>query len=479
MKHKKTNREHILDCAERALAAHGTEGASLRQIAEDAGITAPAIKYHFPLPGELFETVYEGSFRPMYEKRLSMLDAVEEASGDSPCEVSEILRAFVLPTFEIAESELGETWTKLAARARVEQSKQFKKAEAYLYEKVLPRFLKALCASLPETPRDEVRKSLLVLQGLELDTLINRFNREDSSDQHEPEPLHQTMERMLVFAEAGIRAVPSKGGNLNDAQVEIRRLVSDQDFEDSCEIQRRGWGFDDKELMPAHFMRAINSSSCQIGAFIEGVMIGILLAYPSRCENLYIGQMSAVLPLYRDHGIGMQLLKMANILVPSMRAVQFTYDPLEPRNAHLYHSEEKLGAIGIKAAAHYYQLASEHHKGMPTHRLICLKVFGEAPVPRSGEAVVTVPGSYSALRNDPQGPDKATALIEELGSEIDKGSVVVNFIQSVDPSSPSQFVLGHPTAREKKFIHLINSLENELREQTTHSNTTHTNHHHE
>ncbi|SIO48751.1 transcriptional regulator, TetR family [Burkholderia sp. GAS332] len=49
--------EHLLDTAFEAFAAHGYEGASMRQIASDAGTTIQRVIYHFPSKEALWKGV--------------------------------------------------------------------------------------------------------------------------------------------------------------------------------------------------------------------------------------------------------------------------------------------------------------------------------------------------------------------------------------------------------------------------------------
>ena len=62
--------ERILEAAERAFAEFGHDGASLNSIAEDVGIRAPSLLYHFPSKEKLYTAVVERVFSALQEAAL-------------------------------------------------------------------------------------------------------------------------------------------------------------------------------------------------------------------------------------------------------------------------------------------------------------------------------------------------------------------------------------------------------------------------
>ncbi|HKI84820.1 MAG TPA: TetR/AcrR family transcriptional regulator [Candidatus Krumholzibacteria bacterium] len=79
---KLSRRDQILEVALQHFSRHGYAGTSMRQLAEDVGITAAAIYRHFPSKLDLFEKAVESRSRGLaissYLETLSSLESVED-----------------------------------------------------------------------------------------------------------------------------------------------------------------------------------------------------------------------------------------------------------------------------------------------------------------------------------------------------------------------------------------------------------------
>jgi len=79
---KLSRRDQILEVALKHFSRHGYAGTSMRQLAEDVGITAAAIYRHFPSKLDLFEKAVESRSRGLaisaYLETLSSLSSVED-----------------------------------------------------------------------------------------------------------------------------------------------------------------------------------------------------------------------------------------------------------------------------------------------------------------------------------------------------------------------------------------------------------------
>ena len=229
----------------------------------------------------------------------------------------------------------------------------------------------------------------------------------------------------------------------------VRPLVSQGDYDRAVEIQRLAWGFAEADLLPTHWMRANRDWGLQLGAFEGDELVGILLAYPTPAARVLVMHMFAVRPSHQGRRVGHALSSALAERTDSVRAVTWTYDPLESTNAHVYHAAHHFGAIGVKAVADYYRLDSERHAGMPVHRLVSLKLMRPDTVERDVVDRVPAPGSYEELKGRPDGARLANEFIATLAERMQAAGLVVVGFERSDGRSPGRFQLGPPTPDER------------------------------
>ena len=161
----------------------------------------------------------------------------------------------------------------------------------------------------------------------------------------------------------------------SDADILIRDCVSIEDFRQCVSVQRTVWGFEDEDLIPTRLFAVAHKIEGQvIGAFEpSGKMVGFSLGVPAlRGSSVYLhSHMLAVLQEYRERGLG-RLLKLEQrrkALAQGIRWVEWTFDPLELKNA--YFNLERLGAIARRYVPNQYGVSSSPlHRGLPTDRLV-------------------------------------------------------------------------------------------------------------
>jgi len=157
-------------------------------------------------------------------------------------------------------------------------------------------------------------------------------------------------------------------------EILVRRCESLSEFERCIELQREIWGEADLEVEPVTmFVVAAHVGGQVLGAFAAGRMIGYTLAVPGiRNGAPYLhSHMTGVLAEYRDRGVGRQLklFQREEALGRGMRLIEWTFDPLETRNAHF--NLNRLGAICRRYVPNLYGVTtSPLHLGLPTDRLV-------------------------------------------------------------------------------------------------------------
>ena len=192
------------------------------------------------------------------------------------------------------------------------------------------------------------------------------------------------------------------------AHIEVRCCHGHDEFAACADLERAVWGSPDIELVPSALFAITTETGGQVlGAFEHGRMIGFTLAVGGcrggstghRPQPYLHSHMTAVLPDYRNLGVGrkLKLFQREEALSRGIALVEWTFDPLELRNA--YFNLVRLGAIVRRFLPDLYGItASPLHSGMPTDRFVAewwlssarVEVASAGPEPQlaSGPAIV-------------------------------------------------------------------------------------------
>jgi len=156
--------------------------------------------------------------------------------------------------------------------------------------------------------------------------------------------------------------------------IQVRKCGTLEEFHRCVELQRQIWGEADLEVEPVTmFVVAAHTGGQVLGAFENGRMIGYTLAMVGLRDSVpYLhSHMTGVLGDYRDRGVGrmLKLFQREEALGRGIRLIQWTFDPLELRNAHF--NLNRLGAISRQYLANLYgTTTSPLHRGLATDRLL-------------------------------------------------------------------------------------------------------------
>ena len=155
-------------------------------------------------------------------------------------------------------------------------------------------------------------------------------------------------------------------------QIEVRHCTSISEYEECVRIEHATWG-EEIAVPSAIFVVAHHTGGQAIGAFDQGKMIGFTLAIAgARGGKPFLhSHMTAVLEEYRDRGVGrrLKLFQRQDALRRGIDLIEWTFDPLEFRNAHF--NLVRLGAVARRYIPNCYGVtASPLHAGMPTDRLV-------------------------------------------------------------------------------------------------------------
>jgi predicted GNAT superfamily acetyltransferase len=190
--------------------------------------------------------------------------------------------------------------------------------------------------------------------------------------------------------------------------IEIRELHEHADLAEAVRLQQQIWGFEDVDLLPLRlFVVATKIGGHVLGAFDGSRMVGFSLAIPGVKQggaSFWHSHMMGVVDGYRDQGIGrrLKLRQREDALERGIRLIEWTFDPLELKNAHF--NIERLGAVVRRYVLNQYGTTTSHlHGGLPTDRCVA-EWHLDREIPRDQiQARISLPSDIGELRrNDPR-----------------------------------------------------------------------------
>jgi predicted GNAT superfamily acetyltransferase len=159
----------------------------------------------------------------------------------------------------------------------------------------------------------------------------------------------------------------------------FRPLSSVGDFDACIEIQRLTWGRDFSDVVPLSILKIVQKTGgIAAGAFtVDGRMLGFVLGLTGLrgagdIRPFHWSHMLAVTPAGRDLGLGTRLkLYQRECLLPlGIEEIQWTYDPLESRNAHLNFNHLGAGVAEYVEDMYEGEMGSDLAQGIGSDRFI-------------------------------------------------------------------------------------------------------------
>jgi len=239
--------------------------------------------------------------------------------------------------------------------------------------------------------------------------------------------------------------------------IRIQPLNTLEHFERCVVLQLEVWGYSDGDVVPRRvFVVAQRIGGQVIGAFDGDTLIGFAMSLPGyRDGKPYLhSHMLAVMPQYRNLGVGrsLKLAQRDDAIARGFDRMEWTFDPLEIRNAHLNIS--RLGVIVRRYQPDFYGPSSSPLQGgLPTDRLYAewwLRSSRVTSILR-GEAQpieilerVTVPHAIYQWKQDAQQRSLARTVQSTnrgtLESAFNRGLAVIGYER--DAEGNGSFLLG-------------------------------------
>jgi AcrR family transcriptional regulator len=202
------SRAGILDAAEKAFGNCGFEGASLRQIAEEADANLATIYYHFNSKEGLMEAVFSRRFGPIHEEHFQMLRRLEEEYKGKAIPLEKLLGAMLTPPLRMATTPgKGETVMRLIGRVVTDPNPQVQEMLRRQHRDVRAVYLDAFQRSVPRLPKTELLWRFEFVWGAFVFVLCNpsRVEKNTGGLCH-PSDATALLGQMIAVFSAGFRA---------------------------------------------------------------------------------------------------------------------------------------------------------------------------------------------------------------------------------------------------------------------------------
>jgi AcrR family transcriptional regulator len=200
-----TRRAKILRAAERLFAMEGFHGASMRDIAEAAGVGLSVVVYHFETKQNLYRAVF-AEHQKLFGERLAELHAITDVT--SPDAVERITEAFVMPVMRQQGRPDGKYYSMLTVR---EASDPHERARGILrdyYDPMAREFIAALQRALPDKSPEYLHWAYLFAVGALVMNFFDERMSRLSKHRYKPGDLPTKARFLVRFIAAGIKAGP-------------------------------------------------------------------------------------------------------------------------------------------------------------------------------------------------------------------------------------------------------------------------------
>jgi len=236
----------------------------------------------------------------------------------------------------------------------------------------------------------------------------------------------------------------------SNASIIVRSCDSLEDFHACVALQREVWGEDDLEVEPATlFVVAAHTGGQVLGAYDGKTLVGFTLALAAVRNGAPFlhSHMTGVHANYRNRGVGrmLKLFQRDEALSRDIRLIEWTFDPLELRNAHF--NLNRLGAICRRYLPNLYGITtSPLHRGLATDRLVAewyldsprvIAALSNELTPPPSSTTIVIPNSFDDWKASdlPRVQSVQTAIREQFTDGFAKGCAAIAVSKTSDASS--------------------------------------------
>jgi AcrR family transcriptional regulator len=194
-------RLRIFDAAERLFAERGFDGASVRDIAQAAGVQAPLVIHHGHSKEALFFAVVARRADELAALRISALDRL--VAGGKPS-LRQVLACFVLPLFDKVRDG-GPEWMAYGRLiAHVSADERWRPVAEACFDPTANRFVDTIATLLPGVERARIAASFVFMVAASLSVFTSGWRVAALSG---TDPARDLVAGLVDFSAAGFEAL--------------------------------------------------------------------------------------------------------------------------------------------------------------------------------------------------------------------------------------------------------------------------------
>ena len=198
-------RERILNEAQRVFAIFGYDGASMRQIAEAAGVPVALVSYHFGSKGSLYSAVFFRRVPAIVEQRdAGIAIAMSEPDLDRRLEL--LVKVLVMPWLRLRARDKDPSLGRLLAHESIDPNSEARGIIRDLFDPVARKLLAALASALPGRSVQDIAWAYQFMLGAMVYVMSDGGRIARLSEGHcHPDDEEAAGAHMVAFLTAGIR----------------------------------------------------------------------------------------------------------------------------------------------------------------------------------------------------------------------------------------------------------------------------------
>ncbi|WP_296185603.1 TetR/AcrR family transcriptional regulator [Pseudomonas sp. UBA1879] len=198
----------ILNAAERVFGTHGYAGASMRTIADEAGVAQALLHYHYSTKDNLYAAVFERRSSAITTYRGSRLDAL--FAREETATIEDVLSILFTPLSDIFHGEDAENlalYVQMVASISLGPDERSVRLREAYYDPIAERVIDALHIVIPGISRQDAVWAYLFAIGArqQAHAMNGRAARLGAPSRASSASRHYS--QLVCFAAAGIRAL--------------------------------------------------------------------------------------------------------------------------------------------------------------------------------------------------------------------------------------------------------------------------------